>query len=264
MAAASIVDAVAASLQRVEFDSASERLVSGKLIPGDRIQGDLARPDGAGPFPAVVGLHGCAGMHETTKQRLADQLVARGYVLLLVDSYATRGIDHVCTTTAFATFLKRRPDAYAGLLFLASQTFVDPQRVAAVGFSAGARVSLYVAQSTSSELLDPPTDLRFRAAVAFYPPCREAWLTRPGIPTLIFIGALDDWTPAANCSDKVASWGEGGPPVELVVYPRAYHGFYYRHLQPGTDMFGHWLEYNSEAADNADQRLHQFIDRHLK
>lgn len=49
---------------------------------------------------------------------LADQLVALGYVLLLVDSYATRGIVEAFTTTAFATFLKRRPDAYAALLFM--------------------------------------------------------------------------------------------------------------------------------------------------
>ena len=57
---------------------------------------------GAGPFPAVVGLHGCAGMHDTTKQELADELVARGYVVLLVDSYATRGIDHACTSDAYS------------------------------------------------------------------------------------------------------------------------------------------------------------------
>ena len=67
------------------------------LIPGDRIQGDLAKPDGAGPFPAVIGLHGCAGMHDTTKRKLVDELVAWGYVILLVDSYATRGIDQACT-----------------------------------------------------------------------------------------------------------------------------------------------------------------------
>ena len=34
-------------------------------------------------------------------------------------------------------------------------------------------------------------------------------------------------------------------------------------LQPGTTVFGHWLEYNGEAADNATRRLHQFLDRHL-
>jgi len=257
-----MTDASATPLERVEFESAAQRLVSGTLILGERIEGYLARPDGAGPFPAVVGLHGCAGMHDTTRQRLADQLVAWGYVVLLVDSYATRRIDHACTSSAFATFLKRRPDAYGALVFLGSQNFVDWQRVAVVGFSAGARVTLSVAQTNSFEQFAPPGNLRFRAAAAFYPPCKAAWAP-PEIPTLIFIGALDDWTPAADCADKVASWGNDGPPIELVVYPGAHHGFYYPHLQPGTTMFDHWLEYNGEAADNASHRLHQFLDRHL-
>jgi dienelactone hydrolase len=257
-----VVDALAGPLERVEFESASERLISGGLIRGDRIQGDLAKPDGAGPFPAVVGLHGCAGMHDTTKQKLADDLVARGYVVLLVDSHATRGIDHACTSSALVTFLRRGPDAYGALVFLGGQTFVDPHRVAAVGFSAGGWVTLFVAEPNSFEHFAPPSNLRFRAAAAFNPPCKQA-MARPGIPTLIFIGALDDWTPAADCSNKIASWGNGGPPVELVVYPGAHHGFYYPHLQPGTTLFGHWLEYNGEAADNASHRLHQFLDRHL-
>lgn len=257
-------DAWATPPERVEFESATQRLVSGGLIRGDRIQGDLAKPDGAGPFPAVIVLHGCAGMHDTTKQKLVDELVGWGYVVLLVDSYATRGIDHACTSGAFAAFLLRRPDAYGALVFLAGQTFVDPQRIAAVGFSSGARVTLSVAETNSFEQFVPPgSNLRFRAAAAFNPPCREAE-ARPGIPTLIFIGALDDWTPAADCTDKIAGWGNDGPPVELVVYPGAHHGFYYPHLQPGTILFGHRVEYNAAAADNADQRLHRFLDRHLK
>jgi dienelactone hydrolase len=256
-------DAWATPLERVEFESAFQRFVSGKFIPGDDIQGDLARPDGAGPYPAVIGLHGCAGMHDTTKQRLADELVAWGYVVLLVDSYATRrGMDHACTSSAFASFVRRSPDPYGALAFLARQTFVDPQRVAVVGFSAGARVALSVAETNSSEPFVTEGHLRFRAAAAFYPPCEQA-VGRPGIPTLIFIGALDDWTPAADCSRRIAGWGNDGPPVELVVYPGAYHGFYYAYLQPGRTMFDHWLEYNGGAADNADHRLHQFLDRHL-
>jgi len=256
-----MADVWATPLERVEFASASQRRM-GALIPGDRIQGDLAKPDGAGPYPAVIGLHGCAGMHDTTKQRLADELVARSYVVLLVDSYATRAIDHACTSSAFVTFLRRRPDAYGALIFLAGQTFVDPHRVAAVGFSAGGWVALSAAEPNSFELFAPPSNLRFRAAAAFNPPCKQA-MARPGIPTLIFIGALDDWTPAADCSNKIASWGNDGPPVELVVYPGAHHGFYYPHLQPGMTLFDHWVEYNGEAADNASHRLHQFLDRHL-
>ncbi len=263
--AALIAPAEAQTLQRVEFESAAQRLVSGTFVAGELVQGDLAKPDGSGPFPAVVGLHGCAGMHETTKRRLADRLVAWGYAVLFVDSYATRRIDqHACTSTAFAAFIKRRPDAYGALLFLARQGFVDPQRVAVVGFSAGARVSLSVAEPGSFELFEPQSNLRFRAAVAFYPPCKAAGAAPPDVPSLIFIGALDAWTPAAECTTKIAGWRSEGPPVELIVYPDAYHGFYYPHLKPGVRMFDHWLEYNGEAADDATHRLQQFLDRHLK
>ena len=259
-----MADAWATPLERVEFESASQRLISGGLIPGDRIQGDLAKPDGAGPFPAVIGLHGCAGMHDTTKQKLVDELVAWGYVILLVDSYATRRYRsrlHIRARLPSSSCAGRMPTGLSSSWL--RQTFVDPHRVAAVGFSAGAWVTLSVAEPNSFELFDPPSNLRFRAAAAFNPPCQQA-AARPGIPTLIFIGALDDWTPAADCSNKVASWGNDGPPVELVVYPGAHHGFYYPHLQPGMTLFGHWLEYNGEAADNASHRLHQFLDHHLK
>jgi dienelactone hydrolase len=221
----------------VEFESASQRLNSIEVIPGDRIQGYLAKPEGGGPFPAVIGLHGCAGMHDTTKQRLTDDLVAWGYVILLVDSYATRGIEHACTSTAFATVIRRTRDAYGALVFLARQTFVDPQRVAAVGFSAGAWVTLSVAEPNSFELFVPPSNLRFQAAAAFYPPCQQA-AARPAIPTLIFIGTLDDWTPAADCSNKVAAWGNDGPPIDLVVYPGAPPQFLLPALSARQDHVG--------------------------
>jgi dienelactone hydrolase len=201
-------------------------------------------------------------MHQATKQKLADDLVGWGYVGLFVDSHTPRRIDQVCTSGGFVTFFKRRPDAYGALVFLGTQPFVDPRRVAVVGFSSGGRVTLSVAEPNAFDLFDPPGDLRLRAAVAFNPPCEQA-VARPAIPTLILVGALDDWTPAADCSRRIVGWGNDGPPIELVVYPGAYHGFYYQYLQPGRMMFDHWLEYNGAAADDATQRLHRFLDRHL-
>jgi len=260
------VDARATTLDRVEFESASE-WTGADLRPGDKIQGDLAKPDGAGPFPAVIVLHGCGGMHDMTKRKLIDELVAWGYAILLVDSHATRRIqpEQACafTSGAFTIMDKRRRDAFGALVFLGSQTFIDPHHVAVVGFSAGAWVTLSVAEPNAFELFGPTSNLRFQAAAAFYPLCVLPG-ARPAIPTLILIGASDDWTPAADCSAKVARWGKDGPPVELVVYPGAYHGFYYPQLQPGRNIFDHHLEYNGAAADDASHRLHEFLDHHLK
>ena len=81
------------------------------------------------------------------------------------------------------------------------------------------------------------------------------------IPTLILVGALDDWTPAADCS--IDAWRTDGVPIEQVVYPGVHHSFYYPELQPGRKIFGHWLEYNEEAATDATRRMREFLKRHL-
>src|SRR6516164_10212620 len=251
---APMTDAWATPLERVEFEGASQRLVSGGLIVGDHIQGYLAKPEGAGPFPAVIGLHGCGGMSNTTKRKLVDEVVGWGYVVLLVDSFATRNIEHACMGGFTDIAGMRRSDAYGALAFLARQTFVDRQRVAVVGFSQGGWVALLVAEADSFELFVRTSNLRFRAVVVFNPPCRAAG-GRPVISTLILVGALDQWTPAAHCSEKVDAWRTGGPPIELVIYPNTHHGFYYQELQPGRIMFDHWLEYNEEAATDATRRM---------
>jgi len=257
-----MADARATPLERVEFAGVSQRLISGGLILGDRILGYLAKPEGAGPFPAVIGLHGCAGMPGTTQRKLVDELVGWGYVILLVDSFATRGIEPACAGGFLDVAGTRRSDAYGALDFLARQNFVDPQRVAAVGFSQGGWVTLLVAEANSFELFVRSSNLRFRAVVAFYPLCK-AVVGRLVIPTLILIGALDQWTPAADCSEKLDTWRTAGVPIEQVVYPSAHHSFYYPELQPGRTMFGHWLEYNDEAATDATRRLREFLKRHL-
>ncbi len=262
VACARSADAWATPLERVEFEGATQRLISGGLIVGDRIQGYLAKPEGAGPFPTVIGLHGCGGMFETTKRKLVDELVGWGYVVLLVDSFATRGVEHACTGGYSDVAGMRRSDAYGALAFMARQTFVDPQRVAAVGFSQGGWVALLVAGANSSGPFVHPSNLGFRAVVALYPLCKEV-TGRLVIPTLILIGALDDWTPAADCSEKIDAWRTEGVPIEQVVYSGVHHSFYYPELQPGRKIFGHWLEYNEEAATDATRRMREFLKRHL-
>ena len=67
----------------------------------------------------------------------------------------------------------------------------------------------------------------FRSAVAFFPGCRRlrdtAWSAR--LPTLILIGAKDDWTPASACEQMVAGARGRSARAGIVVYPGAYHDF---------------------------------------
>ena len=50
------------------------------------INGFLSKPDGPGPFPAIVHLHGCGGLPEDAKRGAAyfwsERLVSWGYAVL--------------------------------------------------------------------------------------------------------------------------------------------------------------------------------------
>jgi hypothetical protein len=55
VACALMANAWATPLERVEFEGASQRLISGGLILGDHVQGHLAKSEGAGAFSTVIG-----------------------------------------------------------------------------------------------------------------------------------------------------------------------------------------------------------------
>jgi dienelactone hydrolase len=209
-----------------------------------------------------VALHGCDGLSDAKVRSASERLVSWGFVALLVDSYTTRSIDHTCTPKKYIAeqnnVVKRTFDAYGALLFLARQPFVDARRVAVVGASQGGTVALSVAEERTFELFINPDNLTFRGAVALYPWCKAAG-ARPAITTLILVGDLDDWMPAKDCVRKVAQWGSAGPLIELVTYLGAYHNFDLPDLQPGRKLFDHWLEYNAEAANDANRRIREFL-----
>jgi dienelactone hydrolase len=226
-----------------------------------QLQGALRRPEGAGPFGAVVLLHSCNGNYLRIDERWSKTIVSWGYVTLSVDSFGTRNIRNTCnqpwpTDMGF--------DAYRGLKFLTERLYVDPKRVAVLGFSRGARMALWSVERNSIEHLFGE---RFRAAIAFYPDC-NAFSGHMTVPTLILIGERDDWTSAQDCRDMVAGRsslgitrdGMAARGVKLIVYPDAYHAFDAPGLQPGKRLFGHWLEYNRQATDEATQELHRFLD----
>jgi dienelactone hydrolase len=271
-------------IERVQFESAAqplgdlqqkqarERGEVPKPIRGDMIEGYLARPEGNGPFPAIVHLHGCGGLNpafkaDPTSDRWISQLVGWGYVVLVVDSFTTRHVREACTPASFYAFsrfgiLPRDLDAFGGLLFLSRLPYVDRSRVAMLGFSMGGWTALDTASARPTELFDNPDKLKFKATVAFYPLCTLVGGTM-GIPTLILSGASDDWTLASDCERLVARNRADGVPVDLVVYPGAHHGFDAPILQPGLVVFGHRLEYNAEADKQARAATREFLARQL-
>lgn len=223
----------------------------------DTVEGYLSKPDGDGPFPAVVYLHGCAGLSEHVRTNMARLMTGWGYVSLAVDSFAPRSIKDQCTHMSPA----RLGDALAALSYLARFPFVDPQRIAVVGSSQGGVAALKLA-STYEDVFDAPRDIRFAAAVAYYPPC-GAMTEDLVLPALILIGELDDWTPAKDCELWTKWQVNKGAPGQLVVYPGAYHSFDISAFADGRESFGHWIKYDAAAAAASVQEMQGFLASQL-
>ena len=201
--------------------------------PADTIEAYLSKPDGSGPFPAVVYLHGCGGLSNRTRHRVADRTTGWGYVLLAVDSFATRGIKHSCDQN----MPRRQGDAWGALRYLSGLGFVDPERIAIVGSSQGGIVGLQLASTRHVDLFAIPEEPKFRALVAYYPWCSVA-SEQLTIPALILIGEADDWSSASECEGWMQRRAGKGAPVKLVVYPGAYHDFDNPGLADGLRISG--------------------------
>jgi dienelactone hydrolase len=212
-------------------------------LASSKLGGELYRPPGPGPFPAVVLMPPCSGrLPLQLEQADAGRYTALGYALLVVDSFAARGFAEGCSGVGSSVDLVM--DAYGALLWLADQPFVDPARIAIVGYSLGAQVALSVVAFDGPERL---FDRQFRAAIAYSPFCSLPD-NAVAVPTLILLGELDDWAPPRDCRAMMARLKDFGAPVRLVVYPQAHHAFNVK-LGP-RHYYGHQLEYN-EAADRA-------------
>jgi dienelactone hydrolase len=161
----------------------------------------------------------------------AEELRRHGYAVLLVDSLGPRRHGEMCSIEGFdIAVVRRRPkDAYGALQYLQAQPFVRGDRVGLVGWSQGGRTILYAigAQSLGRPAALPQGD--FRAAVALYPGgCNEQrqaanWTT--AIPLLVLMGEADVWTPMAPCKTFLDAAIGRRAPIEMQIYPDAYHAF---------------------------------------
>lgn len=192
----------------------------------------LYRPAGGGPFPAVVALHGCGGLYDRSgglNARHADwaeRLAAQGFTVLLPDSFGSRGLGSQCQIRGrdVRPGRERMADAFAAKAYLQGRPDVKPQAVSLLGWSHGGSTVLYAAAAGAQ---DPFGGLAFARAVAFYPGCRrpvqQGW--RDAVPMEILVGAADDWTGAEDCRVLAARAQARGKPVQIQVYPGAYHDF---------------------------------------
>ena len=234
----------------------------------------LVKPEGNGPFPAVVLMHGCSGTERNTSHQTvwrglnghAALLNDYGYVTLIVDSFGPRRITDGCQTGG-KYYPLQVSDAHAAFDHLASLPFVDGERIGFVGLSLGGGTALRLALGSSVDSRTREGRGSYAALVAYYPWCEAAWAYALRSPVMILIGAEDDWTPASRCTALHTLTEIAAPDVELEVYPDAHHSFDLPMRGPfyveGMNGRFHTVAGNPAARRDSQTRMLTFFAKHL-
>ena len=212
----------------------------------------LYRPDGPGPHPAIVDLHGCNGLWPGRTDPWYERYLEWGLAVLQVDSFTSRGHGGgICGSLFAVPTWQRALDAHAAKDWLRARPWAAAERVFLTGFSHGATTAL-LALDDELNAAAP-----FAGAVAVAPWCLDS-LQNSHTDLLILIGGADRWTPAQRCRVMSAAVPER---VELVVYEHRFHSF----DAPGVDAIvqGHRVAYDAAAHQDAVRRAEEFFGRRL-
>jgi dienelactone hydrolase len=259
-----LVGSAASAVESVSFKGTT-KIANGDFVT---LTGKLIKPQGDGPFPAVVLLHGCGGILKAYDD-WAEKLASWGYVALEVDSLGPRSLTSICANIWQVNFSVRAEDAYDAKAYLNGLPFVDSKRIGIMGWSHGGCGTLAAvsrqnygtfAAFAGTNLEPPKRNGLFKAAVAFYPFC-IGQLEDSNAPLLVLIGEQDTWCPALLCQMKMPS-GKTSNEVALKIYPEAYHGF---------DMVGvdvvvgkHRVAYNPAAFSDSIGQVKEFLAKYMK
>ena len=179
---------------------------------------DLARPaEGDGPFPAVVVIHGGAfrAGNKADNRPVLAELARRGYVAISPQY-------RFCPKETFPAQVLDVKAAVRWLKGHAGEYKVDPDRVGAMGFSAGGHLALMLGLTGPEDGLegDAPADApdtKIRAVVNYFGPTDFAATDLPAVTqplTRDFLGGSPAEKPdAARRASPLTYVSKGDPPV---------------------------------------------------
>lgn len=211
------------------------------------IKGYLAKPQGDGPFPAIVLVHEWWGLTDWVKGN-ADRLAAQGYVALAVDLYKGKVTDDPDVAHQLSRLdpAGAVADLEGGIAYLRSRPFVAKGRkIGAIGWCMGGMFARLAAQA--SEQIGPTVV------------CYGMVSTEPGQVKLLKgkpvlgIFAEEDHIPVAKVEQFAEALKAQGNAVTLKVYPKAGHGF----MRPGGKT------YKEDAAKDAWKNIEEFFKANL-
>lgn len=206
-----------------------------------------------GPIPVVVMLPGTDGVdqrQEFHRRALLPAGISTFVVDIKTGNFTGRG------SRPTATYFL--PVGFEALRVLRARPDIDGARIAVMGWSFGATVSVGLAHASATPgWLDGKPG--FAAHVGLYGGCTSRRsVALEDVPILVLIGSEDTYTDPARCTRFEKMFSN----VTVVIYPGAHHGFDKEGLDRARG--GRIMRWKEDAALDARTRVVAFLTKVLK
>ena len=238
--------------EALAFEHGSYEWAEIKARDGSSLYGRLLKPASFDPkkrYPVVVNVYGGPGVQVVRNgwdRGSFDQLLAsRGFLVWSMDNRGSTGRGHAFETPIYKDMGRAElEDQLAGVDYLKSLPYVDPQRLGIWGWSYGGYLTLYVLTHAPAVFKAgvagaPVTDWTFYDSIY-----TERYMGQPkdnpkGYETssplkkagelkaelLLIHGTADDNVHLANTFAFADALAKAGRPYSLLVHPGQMHGF---------------------------------------
>ncbi|MDD3721630.1 MAG: S9 family peptidase [Lutibacter sp.] len=223
-----------------------------KSNDGTDIEGFVVKPIGFNPktkYPVILWLHGGpVSQYEFDFEESPQLFAANGYVTLLINPRGSSGYGQAFSEALFADWgNKDYQDVMAGIDFVISQGYADPNRLGVGGWSYGGILTNYVITKTNrfKGAISGASESLYRANYG-HDHYQLTWELELGLPwenaeaweklspfndvanittPTLWIGGSDDWNvPILNSEQMYQAMKRLGRETLLVVYPGESHG----------------------------------------
>ena len=227
-------------------------------VDGVSLQGYLAIPKGLSEkTPGILVVHEWWGHNEYARKR-AEMLAESGYIAFALDMYGDNKVtDHPKEAKQFMQEATRDSQVLtdrfnAALELLKQQEYIDPDRIAAIGYCFGGAVVLNMARA-GTELKGV---VSFHGSLATKNPAVK---DKVKAKVLVLHGGNDALVPAEQVQAFEEEMQAANVDYELVIYEGVDHSF----TNPAADEIGEKhsmpISYDQEADEDSWQRMKNLL-----
>ena len=214
----------------------------------------LEKPDGAGPFPAVMLVSGCSGFDAKFAKghydHVQSRLVELGFVTLRVNYLAARNASSCWPDVPLEDVAS---DISIAAEYLRQQPFVKKGAMNVLGWSYGGGSALKALGRTENR-----KPVQVDTVVVYYPYCKFTQKWDSKVPILVLFGAIDNVAPLSEWEILFNDLPKRDK-VTVRVYDDAHHAFDNFELPAEMQYRFGTLGYNEAAAKSAWMEVTNFL-----